>query len=117
MLEHRFLFFFFFQAEDGIRDWSVTGVQTCALPIFGDVCSAPRSSFPRSLPPAAAEQTSPSPQSLQRAASNSFASSNRSEERRVGKECRSRWRRAQWKKTRESVGRRRQQTIGSSASD
>src|SRR5438093_5375321 len=28
-----FIFFFFFQAEDGIRDWSVTGVQTCALPI------------------------------------------------------------------------------------
>src|SRR5262244_4198017 len=27
--------FFFFQAEDGIRDWSVTGVQTCALPISG----------------------------------------------------------------------------------
>src|SRR6185369_9745883 len=27
--------FFFFQAEDGIRDSSVTGVQTCALPIFG----------------------------------------------------------------------------------
>src|SRR5262249_56572344 len=26
---------FFFQAEDGIRDWSVTGVQTCALPISG----------------------------------------------------------------------------------
>ena len=26
---------FFFQAEDGIRDWSVTGVQTCALPIWG----------------------------------------------------------------------------------
>src|ERR1019366_9416995 len=25
----------FFQAEDGIRDWSVTGVQTCALPIWG----------------------------------------------------------------------------------
>src|SRR5262249_58845287 len=25
--------FLFFQAEDGIRDWSVTGVQTCALPI------------------------------------------------------------------------------------
>ena len=30
-----FSFFFFFQAEDGIRDWSVTGVQTCALPICG----------------------------------------------------------------------------------
>src|SRR5262249_60608057 len=28
--------FFFFQAEDGIRDWSVTGVQTCALPIWRD---------------------------------------------------------------------------------
>src|SRR5437762_4515829 len=30
-----FIFLFFFQAEDGIRDTSVTGVQTCALPIFG----------------------------------------------------------------------------------
>src|SRR5882762_11613976 len=29
-----FFFFFFFQAEDGIRDSSVTGVQTCALPIL-----------------------------------------------------------------------------------
>src|SRR2546429_6641384 len=28
------VFFFFFQAEDGIRDVAVTGVQTCALPIF-----------------------------------------------------------------------------------
>src|SRR2546430_16113904 len=28
------LFYFFFQAEDGIRDLTVTGVQTCALPIF-----------------------------------------------------------------------------------
>src|SRR2546423_1736295 len=28
------LYFFFFQAEDGIRDKLVTGVQTCALPIF-----------------------------------------------------------------------------------
>src|SRR3989442_8813498 len=27
--------FFFFQAEDGIRDADVTGVQTCALPIYG----------------------------------------------------------------------------------
>src|SRR5258706_11955228 len=30
---HFVVLFFFFQAEDGIRDWSVTGVQTCALPI------------------------------------------------------------------------------------
>src|SRR5688572_32002671 len=32
-------FFFFFQAEDGIRDLTVTGVQTCALPISGDRCA------------------------------------------------------------------------------
>src|SRR5207302_2851285 len=31
-----FYLFFFFQAEDGIRDFHVTGVQTCALPIYGD---------------------------------------------------------------------------------
>ena len=29
-----YFFFFFFQAEDGIRDTSVTGVQTCALPVW-----------------------------------------------------------------------------------
>src|SRR2546422_7858967 len=33
MILMSFLFFFFFQAEDGIRDVAVTGVQTCALPI------------------------------------------------------------------------------------
>src|SRR5206468_3916264 len=32
-----YFFFFFFQAEDGIRDLIVTGVQTCALPIWGMV--------------------------------------------------------------------------------
>src|SRR5256885_11400500 len=31
----RVVVFFFFQAEDGIRDYKVTGVQTCALPIYG----------------------------------------------------------------------------------
>src|SRR6266566_6586081 len=31
-----FFCFFFFQAEDGIRDYKVTGVQTCALPISND---------------------------------------------------------------------------------
>src|SRR3712207_7016958 len=36
-LDFLFLFFFFFQAEDGIRDIGVTGVQTCALPIYGGV--------------------------------------------------------------------------------
>src|SRR5256885_6246367 len=37
------VFFFFFQAEDGIRDYKVTGVQTCALPI----CEAQSDSFVR----------------------------------------------------------------------
>src|SRR5438309_4699948 len=31
---NKYNFFFFFQAEDGIRDGTVTGVQTCALPIY-----------------------------------------------------------------------------------
>src|SRR5256885_6300336 len=40
--------FFFFQAEDGIRDYKVTGVQTCALPILhGDVRDPSRRSEPR----------------------------------------------------------------------
>src|SRR3989475_7271699 len=34
ILVYLFFFFFFFQAEDGIRDLTVTGVQTCALPIL-----------------------------------------------------------------------------------
>src|ERR1022692_60664 len=33
--------FFFFQAEDGIRDYKVTGVQTCALPIYFDIDGKP----------------------------------------------------------------------------
>src|SRR5690606_26094429 len=38
--------FFFFQAEDGIRDFHVTGVQTCALPISGrDKCGLPPLGF------------------------------------------------------------------------
>src|SRR5256885_11704294 len=35
------IIFFFFQAEDGIRDYKVTGVQTCALPIFRLIVRAP----------------------------------------------------------------------------
>src|SRR5438132_9527341 len=77
-------FFFFFQAEDGIRDHCVTGVQTCALPI---------SVFVNWLP----EICMPSPESPQkRTTARSITCrlgllSTRSEERRVGKECRSRW--------------------------
>src|SRR5256885_3382818 len=36
------ILFFFFQAEDGIRDYKVTGVQTCALPISLRVARKPR---------------------------------------------------------------------------
>src|SRR6266498_5330854 len=40
------MFFFFFQAEDGIRDADVTGVQTCALPISSSVLSSVGISVP-----------------------------------------------------------------------
>src|SRR5256885_5440002 len=44
------VYFFFFQAEDGIRDYKVTGVQTCALPIC--LCrSEPSSAADRPAPP------------------------------------------------------------------
>src|SRR5216684_9177056 len=45
-------FFFFFQAEDGIRDVAVTGVQTCALPIsaFSANCAGPRIELRPALP-------------------------------------------------------------------
>src|SRR6266853_4810843 len=40
-------FFFFFQAEDGIRDLTVTGVQTCALPIsmFSEISARAQENF------------------------------------------------------------------------
>src|SRR5438046_10470300 len=40
------MFIFFFQAEDGIRFWSVTGVQTCALPICILALSATQPNLP-----------------------------------------------------------------------
>src|SRR5699024_12028487 len=46
LLIYQFLFFFF-QAEDGIRDRNVTGVQTCALPIW--FCSCPLDSLDNGL--------------------------------------------------------------------
>src|SRR2546430_12137224 len=79
--------FFFFQAEDGIRDLTVTGVQTCALPISPlrpecrsaiaviVIVYAVAALFNLHVPrTGVALKTLP-----------------RSEERRVGKECRSRW--------------------------
>src|SRR5438132_2882710 len=46
------LYFFFFQAEDGIRDHCVTGVQTCALPIFSPPKPVTSKSSKRSSMPA-----------------------------------------------------------------
>src|SRR5260370_8386157 len=57
--------FFFFQAEDGIRDSSVTGVQTCALPISDRVVAPNESQKPKEDDPKiAAVQTSASTESV-----------------------------------------------------
>src|SRR5258706_5093566 len=82
---------FFLQAEDGIRDWSVTGVQTCALPICW-MC--PISPYEELLHRAAGVlHKGKSGTSSDWPCSCYFAPRPvlRSEERRVGKECRSRW--------------------------
>src|SRR5258707_3214976 len=91
------LLFFFFQAEDGIRDIGVTGVQTCALPIyptrtaFAGVPANGRPGFGDNRlvvgTPAKAVRVG---SDVSRDASNPVTRV-RSEERRVGKEGRSRW--------------------------
>src|SRR5688572_15711472 len=56
-----FFFIFFFQAEDGIRDLTVTGVQTCALPIsrsWSRTGAARKTSRPRSAPTGSSTRTS-----------------------------------------------------------
>src|SRR5256884_5379247 len=91
--------FFFFQAEDGIRDVAVTGVQTCALPICLRLSDSPDQTEMTARP---AVDGLPGPQLCsardrpQRTSRplpqrQPFESAMRSEERRVGKECRSRW--------------------------
>src|ERR1017187_10843847 len=52
-------FCFFFQAEDGIRDTSVTGVQTCALPIYAGLYPATALARERDHGDAPARQTEP----------------------------------------------------------
>src|SRR5690606_41029926 len=97
--------FFFFQAEDGIRDFHVTGVQTCALPI-SPIC---RSSPLATRLPLTTRSTPLSGLTFSSRRLPGLKSINvctvmltRSEERRVGKECRSRWapRHAEEKKSR-----------------
>src|SRR2546430_13696639 len=73
---------FFFQAEDGIRDLTVTGVQTCALPISHARANALRLGATHAVDPTDADPKEKVYDIMPR---------GRSEERRVGKECRSRW--------------------------
>src|SRR5207253_8935457 len=106
-----FFFFFFFQAEDGIRDGHVTGVQTCALPIWfvrestnnpGAVKVTIRKFY---RPSGSSTQLKGVVPDLVLPSLNNYAevgeaslenplswdTIERSEERRVGKECRCRW--------------------------
>src|SRR2546427_1630859 len=93
------IFFFFFQAEDGIRDLTVTGVQTCALPIsclFRIARPAPAQRGAVAPDRAAARSARSACARARRGAraggaGQSACARARSEERRVGKECRSRW--------------------------
>src|SRR2546430_9238016 len=95
-----FYCFFFFQAEDGIRDLTVTGVQTCALPISDRTKRARLHDYLRRLLTAGFVQPGPFRAvggpvlrlgAARRLSSPVPRSRSRSEERRVGKECRSRW--------------------------
>src|SRR2546430_3782670 len=100
LLVHNSMFvFFFFQAEDGIRDLTVTGVQTCALPIWRVVNSLDAFEerfILRDLIVEGGEFGGHLAlhhleiRRRHRAAPNAI-NGGRSEERRVGKECRSRW--------------------------
>src|SRR5690625_6257927 len=79
-----FIFFFFFQAEDGIRDGHVTGVQTCALPIYlGTGTKYGYSGLVTGEHLNAAALLGGRPVGALR-----MSNADRSEERRVGKECR-----------------------------
>src|SRR5256886_4146389 len=93
------LYFFFFQAEDGIRDLTVTGVQTCALPIYSSVplLHLPLVVLTDRNCASACDAFSGAVKDLRLGTlvgtrtAGIVAAPARSEERRVGKECRSRW--------------------------
>src|SRR5688500_19646542 len=90
---------FFFQAEDGIRDYKVTGVQTCALPILITEIVQHGRRTRNQIEAHAKIMTVVTPVRRQRGARNSrdrrkqveMRKHGRSEERRVGKECTSQW--------------------------
>src|SRR2546427_80870 len=84
---------FFFQAEDGIRDLTVTGVQTCALPIFCSTLFLADSAifFASGLILESSNSWILFNSSFAASAWKGATPLKRSEERRVGKECRSRW--------------------------
>src|SRR5699024_11884452 len=85
-------FFFFFQAEDGIRDRNVTGVQTCALPIYLEGPAAGAVGIAHPVEPddaTAAGQVRTGHEAHQLVELR--IGMLRSEERRVGKECRDQW--------------------------
>src|SRR5207253_7746884 len=98
-------YFFFFQAEDGIRDGHVTGVQTCALPISPPnpnniriakaiaTMKNPNGDLPYGIPVPGKQGfvTSPFSPDSGYIDVRSFQPGTRSEERRVGKECRAGW--------------------------
>src|SRR2546430_8552667 len=93
------LSFFFFQAEDGIRDLTVTGVQTCALPIFPTCVVGAEEAMPvfgqvdvlRRLTGLIYFPITPTFPWLGPLGMLAYLPAKRSEERRVGKEGRSRW--------------------------
>src|SRR2546425_4746584 len=91
-------FFFFFQAEDGIRDKLVTGVQTCALPILLAEGRIVREIVLTHVHPdhiggvqALNDLLRKKHEEAVAVAAHRETSESRSEERRVGEECRSRW--------------------------
>src|SRR2546425_8775052 len=91
--------YFFFQAEDGIRDKLVTGVQTCALPISSErgytfqaiyIVSASYDKTVQVWDATTGDNVVTYSGHTDRVTDVSWLP-DRSEERRVGKECRSRW--------------------------
>src|SRR2546422_1926871 len=88
------VFFFFFQAEDGIRDVAVTGVQTCALPI-SNLLQEQELVVVRTRAYHGGDFGIGGIVLLDfwrgGARPTGSGAKHRSEERRVGKECRSRW--------------------------